>query len=154
MWIASEGGGLSRYDPASGGLDSHGVANGLPSDIVRAVVEDDDGALWVSTNQGIARFDPRERRFRVFDQSDGISGPLFNRGARLRTREGEILFGGEQGFTELTPRRIESDFVRPSVVLTRFEVFNQEMLPAGAAGRRSSAASARRGGWPFPPSSR
>jgi PAS domain S-box-containing protein len=129
VWIGSEGGGLSRYDPASGGLERHGVAAGLPSDMVRAVVEDDDGALWVSTNQGIARFDPRERRFRVFDQSDGISGTLFHRGARLRTREGEILFGGEQGFTELTPRRIESDFVRPGVVLTRFEVFNQAMLP-------------------------
>jgi PAS domain S-box-containing protein len=129
VWIATEGGGLNRYDPATGTLERHRATDGLPSNTVRSVVEDDDGALWVSTNQGIARFDPRGRRFRVFDQSDGISGTLFHRGARLRTRGGQILFGGAQGFTELAPGRIESGLVRPNVVLTRFEVFNQEMLP-------------------------
>jgi len=88
--------------------------------------------LWISTNNGLARFNPQIRQFRIFDQSNGLQGRQFNRESHLRSRTGELLFGGTAGFSIFEPRRIKPDTVQPAVVLTRLEIFNQMMEPGEA----------------------
>jgi ligand-binding sensor domain-containing protein len=50
------------------------VENGLPQNLVSGVVQDDDGFIWVSTMDGLARFDGKE--FLVFRHKPGDSTTL------------------------------------------------------------------------------
>ncbi len=68
------------------------------------ILEDDHGNLWMSTNNGISKFDPRRESFRNYDESDGLQGNEFNQGAYARDpRTGEMYFGGGNGFNLFHP---------------------------------------------------
>ena len=129
IWVSTGGGGLNRLDPQTGTGENFRTAGGLPSDLLRGIVEDADGMLWISSNQGLARFDPRTSRIRVFDEHDGLPGRQFSSNGRLRLRSGELVFGTTQGFVRFDPRALQPNTNPPPVVLTGFEVFNQPMRP-------------------------
>lgn len=60
FWVGTQGLGLNRFDPASGR-----AVRFLPGTSVRALLED-NGLLWVGTDDGLARLDPRSGREEVF----------------------------------------------------------------------------------------
>lgn len=62
------------------GFDLWTTANGLPQNTVTGVVQTPDGYLWLSTFDGLARFDGV--RFTIFDKGN-TSGIVNNRFARL-----------------------------------------------------------------------
>jgi PAS domain S-box-containing protein len=129
IWVSTGGGGLNRLDPHTTRFENFRAADGLPSDVLRGILEDDDGMLWVASNVGLARFDPRTRNIRIFDENDGLPGGLFSSNARLQLRSGELVFGSTRGFVRFDPRALQKNTNPPPVVLTGFEVFNQPMLP-------------------------
>jgi two-component system, sensor histidine kinase ChiS len=133
IWASTEGAGLWRLDPRTGRVDGLRMADGLPSDVIRAILEDDDGMLWVASNNGLARVDPRTRQIRTFDDYNGAPSRLFSPHGRLRLRSGELVFGTTQGFVKFQPRAIQSNTNPPPVVFTGLEVFNQWVVP-GAPG--------------------
>jgi signal transduction histidine kinase/ligand-binding sensor domain-containing protein len=63
---------------------------GLPQDAVRAIAQAPDGALWVGTDEGLARFDGVE--FTVYRQSD-TGQPISTVTALLAARDGSIWVG-------------------------------------------------------------
>lgn len=69
LWVATGGGGLARYNPATERFRVFRAGgpkpSGLPSDFVRAVFVDRDGTVWAGTEAGLCRYEPRGRRFRV-----------------------------------------------------------------------------------------
>ena len=69
IWVGSDGG-LSRYDPQSGGFVNYARAadgGGLSDAQVRVISEDHTGALWVGTlHGGLDRLDPATGRITDF----------------------------------------------------------------------------------------
>jgi two-component sensor histidine kinase/streptogramin lyase len=127
LWLAT-GVGLSRFDPRSGETTHYFERDGLPGAIVYGILEDAGGRLWLSTDRGLSVFDERaeaQRRFRNFDSSDGICGNEFNRGAALRSRSGEFVFGGLDGLTIFDPQAIRDNPYVPPVQLTGIEVWGR-----------------------------
>ncbi len=129
IWACTQGPGLWRLDPRTERMDNLRVADGLPSDDLCGILEDDDGILWVATNNGLARLDPRTRQIRTFDEQSGLPSRFFSRHARLRLRSGELVFGTTQGFVKFQPRVIEPNTNPPPVVFTELEIFNQRVVP-------------------------
>ena len=129
VWAATNGGGLNRLDPATLTFTRFNETHGLPSSVVYAVLEDEDGFLWLSTNRGLSRFDPRTGRFRNFDVHDGLQGYEFNGNAHLRAPSGYIYFGGINGFNVFNPREIKESDHRPPVRLTRLLIHNRPVKP-------------------------
>ncbi len=129
IWACTHGAGLWRLDPRTGKVDGLRVAEGLPSEVTRGILEDDDGILWVSTNNGLARVDPRTRQVRTVDDHGGLPSRFFLTHARHRLRSGELVFGTTQGFVKFQPRAIQPNTNPPPVVLTDLEIFNQRVVP-------------------------
>lgn len=74
-WAATDGGGVVRWDLASGDFDQLlAPQDGLPSNVVHDLARTPDGALWVATARGLARWDAAARRFRAVtpDVSPGM----------------------------------------------------------------------------------
>lgn len=132
LWFGTYSGGLCRMQRDSTGrvtFARYTVDDGLAGNMIQGLVQDDDGIFWISTNDGLSRFDPRQprgRQFRNYSVADGLPSRLFNRNAVLKSRSGEIFFGGENGCNVFFPRAIRDRSYSPPVRLTQFKVFDQE----------------------------
>ena len=108
LWIATEGGGLNRFDREK---------DGLPNDVVYGILEDDHNNLWLNTNKGLFKFNPAAKTFENYDTKDGLQSNEFNTNAYLKTRDDEMLFGGINGFNIFHPDSIKSNLFPPPIVL-------------------------------------
>jgi signal transduction histidine kinase/ligand-binding sensor domain-containing protein/CheY-like chemotaxis protein len=125
LWVGTAGGGLNRFDIAAGTFYRYTTAQGLPNNVVYGVLPDDGGHLWLSTNRGLARFDPGTGEVRSFDAADGLQSNEFNSGAAFRSASGELFFGGIYGFNYFRPEDIRDNPHRPAVVITGLRRLNR-----------------------------
>ena len=87
--------------------------------VVYSIQEDDEGFLWLSTNNGIIRFDRSTQTFNSYGVKDGLQGEEYNANTGYRSnRTGRILFGGMNGLNQFDPRQIKLDTVIPDIYIT------------------------------------
>ncbi len=131
LWLGTIDGGLDRFDPMTRRFHAYTEKNGLCNSSVYGVLEDNLGYLWLSTNHGLTRFDPRQETFVNFDVNDGLQSNEFNNGAYYKSKQGELFFGGVNGFNRFFPETIQQNPFRPHMAITNFQIFNQT-VPIGA----------------------
>jgi len=130
VWIGTRGAGLMYFDRESDRLVPFAtIDNGLPSNVVHAIVEDDHGHLWLSTNNGISRFDIESLEFTNYSIEHGLSQREFNPGSGFKDKDGFIYFGGVNGFNRFHPDRLKTDIASYPVVLSELLLFNEPVKP-------------------------
>ena len=127
MWFGTIGGGLNKFDRGSGKFKSYTVKDGLPNDVIQGILEDEQGNLWLSTNNGLSRFNPETESFRNYDANDGLLGNQFYPGACYKTEDGEMFFGGTKGLNSFYPDRLQDNKHIPGIVITDFQIFNKSV---------------------------
>lgn len=133
IWIGTREG-LDVFDPVTGQFKTFRIRDGLPDNTVMELQTDDSDNLWVSTPNGLSNvlvtMDSSRRiscRFRNYDASDGLQGKEFNENAALKTRNGEMIFGGANGFNIFNPRQIQYNHKNQALILTDLQVFNKSV---------------------------
>lgn len=104
IWAGTEGSGLCLYDPASDTFLSVHQQYNLPGDMVGSIEEDDQGNLWIGTNQGLARLKLAgndEAKVRIFTVADGLADNFFNKNASCY-RNGRLYFGCSRGIVNFS----------------------------------------------------
>ena len=121
VWIGTYGGGLNHW---KGGILRHfQESSGLPNNIIYGIEIDSLQRLWISTNNGLALFDPGEERFRVFTEDDGLQNNQFYFGGHAKTTDGHLIMGGIKGFNLFRPETYTMDGPKPPrVILTNILV--------------------------------
>lgn len=126
LWIGTEGGGLILFDRATGKIASrYSDADGLSNNAVLNILEDENGYLWLSTFNGLSRFDVSTKQFKNFYQSDGLQSNQFSHNAALRLQSGELVFGGINGFNLFYPQNISFRNYMPPVIFTGIWINNK-----------------------------
>ncbi len=125
LWICTMGGGLNKYDIKNNKFTYYTDKEGLPNNVVYSVVPDKSGFYWLNTNHGLCRFNPINGACVNYDVKDGLQSYEFNGGAKLRTKSGEIFFGGMNGFNLFSPEEIPNNQTPPIPVITSFKIFNE-----------------------------
>ena len=126
IWIGTEGGGTQRLDLSTGRWSRYSTADGLPHDIVAAILEDADGILWISTAAGIARLVPETGETLVLTESAGLLGNRFFANSAWKAADGRLFFGGPDGVTIIDPSLIRPLGSVAPVAITRFLIRNEE----------------------------
>lgn len=125
LWIGTSGGGLIRFENLSGEFQVYNDSFGLPNNVIYGILEDEQGNLWLSTNTGISKFNPKQETFSNYGVEDNLQSLEFNYNAYFKSRSGEMFFGGVNGFNAFYPDEVEQNPFVPPVVITNFQIFNR-----------------------------
>ena len=106
IWIAIMGGGLGHLYPQTGATEAYTTADGLSNNTTYSILKDEKGNLWVSTNQGISRFNQGTKQFRNFGKDEGLRIEEFNSDACYKASDGQMFLGGIGGFVSFYPDSI------------------------------------------------
>jgi signal transduction histidine kinase/DNA-binding response OmpR family regulator/ligand-binding sensor domain-containing protein len=148
LWVGTMAGGLNLLHLNSGRVVRIGRAHGLPDDCINGILADDEGDLWMSTNRGLVKFSPppflfsdtvtvdyvdthlSEDAFVHFVAEDGLQSNEFKYGAYYRGSDGQMYFGGINGYNRFQPGAIVKNPAPPPVVITDIRVFDPTVWPA------------------------
>ena len=125
MWLGTLGGGLNKFDKKTGKCKYYTEKDGLSNNMVYCMLEDDDGNLWITTNNGISKFNIASETFVNYDVKDGVQSSEFNQNAALRTKDGEFFLGGMNGFNAFYPKDVKPNKYIPPIIITSFKKFNE-----------------------------
>jgi signal transduction histidine kinase/ligand-binding sensor domain-containing protein len=125
IWAATDIG-LLKFSNDYKLLKIYDKKYGLPDNFVYGILVDKGENLWVSSNRGISKFNPQTEKFKNFGLNDGIQSFEFNTGALYKNTQGEMFFGGINGFNYFTPESISLNQHLPKVVLTDFKINDKE----------------------------
>jgi signal transduction histidine kinase/ligand-binding sensor domain-containing protein len=132
LWVATDGGGLNRFEPSTETFVRYTDKDGLPSNIVLGILEDAQGNLWLSTGNGLSKFNPDDESFKNYDTGDGLQDSQFLLGAYHQNSEGEMYFGGVNGFNAFHPDDIRDNPYVPPVVLTSLTQGGVDVQPGSS----------------------
>jgi signal transduction histidine kinase/ligand-binding sensor domain-containing protein/CheY-like chemotaxis protein/AraC-like DNA-binding protein len=125
FWIGKKG--LYLFDRARDKFTLYTHLAGLADEYIKGILEDNDGNLWISTSNGITKFNPDTYAFKKFNVGDGLQGLEFEVGSCMKAKNGELFFGGVNGFNVFYPGNIRSNPNVPPVYLTDFQILNKSV---------------------------
>jgi ligand-binding sensor domain-containing protein/signal transduction histidine kinase len=125
VWVGTNAGGLLRFDRAAPGAEftQYTEKDGLPGDRIACILADANGFLWLGTNRGVSKFDPKSRTFRNYDARDGLQSGEFI--GCFQSSRGEMFFGGLGGLNAFYPEQVEDNPRPPPIAITAFRLFNE-----------------------------
>ncbi len=124
IWVGTYGGGLDRYVEESDQFANYSEKDGLPSDIIYGIIQDDQGFLWLSTENGLSRFNPATSSFINFFMNDGLLSSTFSEARPAKASNGTLFFGTINGLVFFKPWNIRQDTYIPDVLLATIKVSN------------------------------
>lgn len=133
-WIGT-GGGLNLFDAGKQQFAVYTQKDSFANNMIHAILEDHNGNLWFTTNQGLTRFNPHNRAVHNYAMSDGLQGNEFKSRASYIAPDGEMFFGGSNGFNSFYPDSINDNNFIPPVYITGFQIFN---IPVEAGSENSA----------------
>jgi ligand-binding sensor domain-containing protein len=103
MWFGTETG-LHLFHEEDSTFSVYRSENGLPSNIINAILEDKEGNIWLSTNNGISKFIqgssiPQKPVFENYNLWDGLQGNKFNQRSAIQDADGYLYFGVKTDLT-------------------------------------------------------
>ncbi len=124
FWLATNGEGLYRWDPATHAAQQFNITAGFPSDVLYRIEPDEWDNLWISSDFGLVRFNRTSFSVTTYTTADGISHNEFNRTSSFKAGDGRLFFGGLNGVNGFDPRDFRTDSNTLHVPL-RIIAFNQ-----------------------------
>lgn len=105
IWLGSNGYGLYCYNYNKEGktyVKSFTTNNGLANNTVKGIVEDNQGMLWIATDNGLSIFNPKTETFSNYSRKDGLLSSQFYFNGAIRDAKGKIYLGTDEGLMAIT----------------------------------------------------
>jgi ligand-binding sensor domain-containing protein/AraC-like DNA-binding protein len=134
MWLGSNGYGLYKRVVSSDGKWTFEVLttdDGLANNAVKGIVEDEQGRLWITTDNGMSVYNPRTRTFNNYSQRDGLPCQRFYWNSAVKGADGTVYLGSLDGLTEIKGENTEIQYSN-HLTFTRLLVDNQEVTAANS----------------------
>ncbi len=127
LWLATPEG-LYRSDRERRKFFKWSLTNGSEPTEIHSLEVDRKNRLWAGTTQGLVKLDLRTGRHRTYGASDGAQGPEFIPNASTKSPDGELFFGGTNGFNAFYPESIKHNTYNPPIILSNLFLFNKPVL--------------------------
>lgn len=126
LWVGTSFG-LNWIDEASAARTARPkfrkllTEDGLPNNTIHAISEDDQNNIWISTNKGLAKINPRSLKIVNYKESDGLQSDEFSDNAVWKDSKGVMYFGGIYGFNYFAPQNIHVSNEQPHLLISEMQ---------------------------------
>jgi len=133
LWIGTIGGGLNKLirnkERSVVGFKRYNTQNKqFPNDVINSIQEDDNGFLWVGTNTGLVKFDPKKESFETYSTNE-LQNPEMSEISALKRKNGELVFGGVNGINVFTSKSNKKSNIAPRTLITDFSILYEPVKP-------------------------
>lgn len=127
VWFGTSGRGVNILKK-DGRYINFNSKNGFPPKTVFAILEDDGSKnVWFSTSDGLYFYDQKTEKFeKARFYQENSCGSFYIRSA-YKTKKGEMLFGGTNGFILFDPGYLNKNPQKPRVFFTGFSINNNQI---------------------------
>jgi len=127
MWIGTNGGGINMLNLSTGKFSAITMRNGLPDDAIYSFQFSEEKTIWLSSNRGLAEYNPANSTIRKFTPYDGLQNYEYNTNASGKMPDGRLIFGGTSGVNIFSPASLNAKSAVPEIALNSFKIFNREL---------------------------
>lgn len=128
VWVTTEGNGLWRFSGKDLHFSRYTTKNGLPSNYLFKIIEDNSGYFWVTSTAGLIRFSSTLDSIRTFTINDGLTINQFNYNSGLLAADGNLYFGSIRGLLSFNPHLSEKKAFRPPVFITQLTLLGDSSI--------------------------
>jgi signal transduction histidine kinase/ligand-binding sensor domain-containing protein/DNA-binding response OmpR family regulator len=140
LWLGTYSYGLFLYDLITGEIKNFSVPEGLPSSDIVGIENDGDGALWISTSYGLARFNINDYTVQTFLMNEGLNNYQFHEKSSFRDQNGVLYFGGNLGVSYFMPAEIKTVSNNTSkIILEKLYLLDKTAKPGNEKSTLSEA---------------
>jgi len=130
LWVSTQAAGLNKLSyqdrlKQNFEFKHFDTKDGMKSQTVYGMVQDDFGDIWLSSNKGVSRYTPGKESFKHFDLSHGLVELDYNHGSIFKDMNNMIYFGSAKGFSTVLPDNSHHTLLAPEVRLTNIFKLNE-----------------------------
>ena len=96
--------------------------NGLPSDLVESMIEDNKGNLWIIAENALACFHPDKETFEHYDKKYLQQDLYFTEAAPVQSQHHQLLLGTDIGILRIFPEQLQKSSYVPPIVFTGLKI--------------------------------
>lgn len=129
LWLGSNGYGIYKRVVKDGQeyFEVLTQEDGLVYNGVKGIMEDRNGRLWITTQNGLSVYDPKLEAFTNYSQFDGLINPHFYWNSAMTDSAGTIYLGSEGGLIEVMGENTDIHY-HGKLTFTNLMVDNQEVF--------------------------
>lgn len=125
LWLSTSGEGLILFEPEINNFSNWKTTEGLSNNFVCGVIDDTKNKLWITTKNGISKFNRTTKYFENYFYDDGLQGDQFSVGAVYKWNNDSFLIGGNNGYNLFNPNNLKQNKYPTTIEFTDFKVFNE-----------------------------
>lgn len=129
LWFATTGGGLIKLSSDWKSTTRYTTEDGLPTNVLYSILEDDSKHLWISSLKGLIRFNTATSAIKVYTQANGLITDQFNYNSAYKHSDGKMYFGSVKGMIAFDPASFDQQEPSPPTYITGFQINNKEVIP-------------------------
>jgi len=126
LWIATQSNGVFKYKIDTNEIDEITEEDGLVNNTVYSILPGAKNELWFGTLKGLSRYDTVNKQILNFFEYDGLAGNEFNTSSQLKTKNGILFFGGQNGISSIEPKTIEIKKTNFKLNITNISWYNSD----------------------------
>ena len=125
IWLATEGGGLIRFNPALKNFKAWRESDGLVMDVCNRILPDKQGKIWIGSYEGFTIFDPHLERIEQSKINYGQRENNFYSRGKCLLNNGKLVLGNENTFIVLDPKLVQQQEAQVTPVISNISVFEK-----------------------------
>ncbi|TXD64855.1 two-component system sensor with a ligand-binding domain protein [Polaribacter glomeratus] len=126
LWVGTYAGGLNHISADGNTVKKYTKTEGLPDNNIVGILTDKEQNLWISTYNGISKFNKKTKTFQNFYDEDGLSNNEFNYSSFYKSNAGDFYFGGMNGLNTFRPKDILKKSNPPRLHLSSINRYNSK----------------------------
>lgn len=118
IYLGTSGRGVIRYDVRAGKASTLQCESYNMLDMSIYNIISDENDIWLSTNEGLIRYNISSEKATKFGKSDGLRTDIFNSNSGIKTSGGLIYLGTNDGFNVFDPESIQINYTAPGTTFS------------------------------------
>lgn len=127
LWLGTQNQGLIRYQVDRKEFQFFDFYPQFGNLTVNSLTSDLSGNLWLGSNHGLYRLSKKDNSFSKYDENDNLQGMVLYPNAVFKESNGNIYFGGTEGFTRIIPDSIQVNKFKPKVLIADIRLNSQSV---------------------------